>query len=107
MIQVTSGLLNRAIMAYLIDSVAQIVMNGSTSKMITVLVCCFFSGGPMPGHHIPLKGSKGPLQAKSNARDRIVFHLLAYLEHNCIRFKMRNSTVPCTCNNIVLDINPV
>lgn len=54
MIQVTSGLLNSAILTSLIDSVAEIVMNGSISKMITVLVC--FSGAPVPGQHTPFKG---------------------------------------------------
>lgn len=101
MVQVTSGLLNSAILTSLINSVAQIVMNGSISKMITVLV--YFSGAPMPGQ----QRLRGLLQPKSNARDTLLFHLFAYLEHNCIRFKMKNSTVPRLCDDVITDINPV
>lgn len=76
-------------------------MNGSISKMITVLV--YFSGAPMPGQHTLQRLRTAP--AKSNASDKL--HLFAYVEHNCIRFKMKNSTVPCIFNDVIVDINPV
>lgn len=42
-----------------------------------------------------LKRLRGVLQAKTNDRDGLVFDLFSYVENNYIRFKMKNSSVPC------------
>lgn len=64
--------------------------------MITVLVCFFVWGSDARSTHT-LERLRAVLQAKADDRDGLFFDWFAYFENNYIRFKIKNSTVPCIC----------
>lgn len=64
--------------------------------MITVLVCFYVWGSDAKSTYT-LERLREVLQAKTDDRDELFFDWFAYFENNYLRFKIKNSTVPCMC----------